>query len=69
MTSGIAESFFNRLTLLQGETPAVTRFEALLCPFNGKRLRGIERIAWCASRRQAVIDSNVRAIASHVLRA
>jgi hypothetical protein len=47
MTPGIAESFFKRLTLLQAETPAVTKLNGLRKPLCGKRLRVRHHIARC----------------------
>jgi len=50
MTPGIAESFFKRLTLLQAETPAVTKLNRLRKPLCGKRLHVRHQIARCKMR-------------------
>jgi hypothetical protein len=50
MTLCINESFFKRLTLLQAETPAVTRLGELPMSLFGKRLRPRHQIARCKMR-------------------
>jgi hypothetical protein len=50
MTLCINESFFKRLTLLQAETPAVTKLGGLPMPLHGKRLRLCNQIARCKMR-------------------
>ena len=50
MTLCINESFFKRLTLLQAETPAVTRLGELPTSLLGKRLRLRHQIAQCKMR-------------------
>jgi hypothetical protein len=50
MTLCVNESFFKRLTLLQAETPAVTRLGEFPTPLFGKRLRLRHPIARCKMR-------------------
>jgi hypothetical protein len=47
MTPGITESFFKRLTLLQAETPAITKLNGLHKHLCGKRSRVRYQIARC----------------------